>query len=210
MNTNKVNMMSRLLAAFLFALGSGLTLAAPISAQQDPFQKLNAKGEPMPVTAGPWLCVQDKRTGLVWENKSDNPGWRLNTSTYSWMDAKTGQGAALGGVCEIKHDELVPCDTATLIQVAKKQAWCGREDWRLPSAAELRGLIFDTRFSGEPMIATGYFQHTGRSAYWTADIRFNEQGETEALGIRFSNATEVWLPLTRTLRTRLVAGPQAK
>jgi hypothetical protein len=175
---------------------------------QERWVKVSGKGKPLPVEAGPWTCVQDKRTGLLWENLTDNEGWRYEDSTYSWFDATAGQGTPDRGSCMTVDRSVHACDTADLVEAANRDRWCGVDGWRLPSDRELQSLLFDTGFEGSPRIAYGYFPNTGRHAFWSATTRAGEGGELEAVEVHFGTGETRWLLARHAARVRLVTSSQ--
>ncbi|MBL8509771.1 MAG: DUF1566 domain-containing protein [Chitinimonas sp.] len=178
------------------------------AADESRYQKLTAQGAALPPHLGPWACIVDRQTGLIWENKTDNEGTHLDAATYSWFDAASGTGKAKSGSCINTRLQVIPCDSSDLIAQARREGWCQRSDWRLPSTAELQGLLFDTGFIGNPRIATGFFPHTGRFPYWSADLRKNARSGYEARLVHFGSGQSLWLPTSAAARIRLVAGPQ--
>ncbi|WP_288841890.1 DUF1566 domain-containing protein [uncultured Deefgea sp.] len=173
----------------------------------DRWQKTDSQGRALPVSAGPWSCIRDLKTGLLWENKTDNEGLHFNAATYSWFDATHRLGVEKAGSCSDATMKVSPCDTRDLIVLANQQAWCGASHWRVPSAKELASLLLDTGFAGNPRIASGFFPHTGRFPYWTADLRQSNNGKTEALILHFGSGSTQWLGTQHAARLRLVATP---
>lgn len=96
-----------------------------------------------------------------------------------------------------------------LADAANAAARCGRTDWRLPSAAELMGLVDAGLASGariDPKLGT-----TAAVAAWTAtayaaDTRANWVVDFGSGAVAFESATN---PLGKTFTTRLVAGTAA-
>ncbi|XZG69960.1 DUF1566 domain-containing protein [Chitinibacteraceae bacterium HSL-7] len=181
-----------------------LLLAASL-AQASPFTKLDGQGRPMPVTAGPWVCVHDARTGLVWENKTDNEGPRFVAATPSWFDGK--RGTPRSGSCAAPTMSYSSCDLAMQVEVARSARWCGRANWRVPTGQELATLLFDTGFAGDARIQPAYFPHTGRYPYWSADLRTGNDGQPEARVLHFGDGHDQWLETSQGARVRLVSGP---
>ena len=97
------------------------------------------------------------------------------------------------------------CDTAEHAAKSSSERWCGQTDWRLPSAGELQSLLFDTGYAGAPQISTGFFPHTGRLPYWSADL-LNDGQSVQAVLVDFADGEVYALPLDRVARVRLVSG----
>jgi hypothetical protein len=191
-------------------LALGFMVLASNPAQGDDIEpperwvKVSGKGRLLPVEGGPWTCVRDRRTGLTWENKTDNEGPRYEDATYSWFDAETNRGTPDNGSCMKADRSIHACDTADLVEIANRDRWCGIEGWRLPSDTELQSLLFDTGFEGSPRIAYGYFPNTGRHAFWTSTSRVSPAGEVEVADVHFGTGETRWLLARHAARVRLV------
>ena len=132
-------------------------------AQASYWVKIDASGEPINNWAGPWSCILDKKTGLIWENKDDSEGIHDGFWSYSWFESKGGQGkefdsAGLGvenwGDCHFEKDR---CDTQDLINRMRQEKTCGLSQWRLPTANELTTLVINYQQPGEPVIDVFFF-----------------------------------------------------
>ena len=141
------------------------------------FQKLNKEGQPISVWQGPWACVVDKKTGLVWENKTDDESIHDGYWSYSWFN--DGQGVENSGDCYFEKDR---CDTADLIRRMNKEKTCGLTQWRLPTAEELLTLVNHHPKTGEAKIANDFFLHTKRGDYWTSNAEVPLSGVFQHLG----------------------------
>ena len=152
---------------------------APTGSQEFHLTKLDRQGRELTADQGPWACVRDRRTELVWEVKRDDEGLHDRGWTYSWYRPSSGvgdTGTPDGGTCFDLHrqdpDNLLAtnegCDTYHFIQAVNAEALCGFRDWRLPTRQELRTLLDDGAFPGMPMIQEGYFPRSQRSSYWSA------------------------------------------
>lgn len=113
-----------------------------------------------PAAGTRWHCVRDNTTGLVWEVKSRRAPADLFDSawTYSWFSsAARPDGTANGnnggdagganlGTCLDRHDPVDNpsgnfCDTAGYVAAVNAAGLCGASDWRMPTRAELAGLL---------------------------------------------------------------------
>lgn len=131
------------------------------------FTKLDAQGNALAASARQWSCVKDNVSGLVWEVKDDVfNSLRNKDNTYSWYNPDNASnggdpGTVDGGVCSGSN-----CDTQAYVDAVNAQGLCGANDWRLPAAAELAGILSLDRYAGA--IDTDYFPHTMPSEYWTS------------------------------------------
>lgn len=170
------------------------------------FAKLDAEGEVMSVWHGPWACVHDKKTGLVWENKTDDESIHDSLWTYSWFEQ--GQGVENSGDCYFEKDR---CDTADLIRRANQQGTCGRKDWRLPTTEELLSLVNPSPKTGKAVIHNDFFAHTKRGDYWSADHSIPLKGVyahlgSGALAVDFIEGQPRSIPYRNAAFVRLVSG----
>lgn len=170
------------------------------------YAKLDAAGRALALAAGPWACVLDRDTGLVWENKTDNETLHYAAASYSWFDDDTQVGAQDLGTCHLDREHLA-CDSADLVRAVRAKALCGRGDWRLPTLAELQGLQ-RAAAPGEPQIAGYLLPFTQRSPYWSADTRRTEVGDLEVGVYSFMDGQTRWLRPSQAVRLRLVAQMQ--
>lgn len=179
----------------------------PITAM-DRFIKKDAQGAPKTLLDGPWACVADTQTGLHWEVKSPNENMQYAYSTYSWRVGE--QGRAKGGSCAkdtpgMPWVEYPGCDTQDIIDFVNAKKLCGFENWRLPSAQELRSIMFKHHHPGERMFPFPLLPRMIHSPYWTADTR-TENGHLIALTIHAQNGEEYWISTSNVANVMLVRG----
>ncbi len=180
----------------------------PVLAEQR-FQKLTADGQAIGLQEGPWRCVRDQQTGLVWEVKQANEGEQFNLSSYSWWN--NGKGSAKGGSCGVDKPGMpfmayVACDTQDLLDFLNQTKLCGFKDWRLPSSAELRSILFAHRYPGETHLPFSVLPRITYGPYWTADSRDQPSGMPQALAIHVGTAQEGWLSSQRVAYALAVRG----
>ena len=127
------------------------------------FTKLDQSGNSLPASAATWSCVRDNVTGLVWEVKTDDGGIHDKDNIYRW-GGKTALGTGYG--------KYYP-DWNTLVDGSNSERLCGYSDWRVPTRAELQGLVHYGRTN--PAIDTDYFPDAlwsswsaSPSAFWSA------------------------------------------
>ncbi len=97
-----------------------------------------------------WGCTKDKVTKLIWEVKTKT-GLRAYTKTYiNWGNKQTG-------------------DASAFVAAVNQKTLCGAADWRLPTVAELQGIVdYGVAYPG-PTINENWFSKTQSNWYWTAD-----------------------------------------
>ncbi len=186
------------------------TPTAPASmVASDRFVKKQADGKAIGLLDGPWACVEDKKTGLHWEVKAANENPQFNYSSYSW---KVGDmGGDNGGSCGDDRPghawvEYTRCDTQDLIDHVNQKRLCGYQDWRLPSALELRSVMFQHAYPGERQMLFTLMPRIVHSPYWTADHR-QADGMLQALTVHAANGGEFWVSPRNVANAMLVRGP---
>jgi len=132
---------------------------------------IDANGQAVEGVPGNNDCVQDQFIGLVWEVKSDAQGLHDWRNTYSWYSPEESfegeldyRGTRNAGSCAGSD-----CDTTAYVEAVNQAAYCGHDDWRMPSRDEL-GSISDPRKPNNPPTANlNYFPHTQIGEYWSAN-----------------------------------------
>ncbi|MEY3294618.1 MAG: hypothetical protein RLZZ451_666 [Pseudomonadota bacterium] len=132
--------------------------------------KLDATGAPLPADAAVWSCVRDNVTGLTWQVPTES-GLTGSSNSYSWYQPDPARhmgqaGRPAGGACAGSR-----CDTDGYIRALNQAAWCGYQDWRLPTRREIYSLVnldpgslaFDPAlFPWQPAPTNAYF--------WTSSV----------------------------------------
>jgi hypothetical protein len=198
-------------AVILGAIIAGLLVYAAMQGVEQPepmaspLIKITQQGQTISVWAGPWACVFDKQTGLLWEVKTDNETIHDGYWSYSWFDGLRGK--ANSGDCYFEKDG---CDTQDLIHRANRENTCGVAGWRLPAPSELLSLVETNPRPGEPTIAKDFFPQTRRGDYWTGDAEqaldgaFQHLGEG-AIAVDFVTGSVTKLPYRNAAFVRLVS-----
>lgn len=166
--------------------------------------KIDAQGKTMAPWSGPWACIYDTKTQLLWETKTDNESIHDGYWTYSWYDGT--QGVENKGDCYFEKER---CDTQDLIERLNSEKTCGLDNWRLPTSKELFTLVSRETKPGEPLIAKDFFPHTKRGDYWTKDSRQRLSGtfaylKEGAMAVDFVNGSLTKLPYRNASFVRLV------
>lgn len=112
--------------------------------------KISNSGRVLPASAGlggephEWACTRDNVTGLTWEVKAnDVASLRHMNHMYTWYDpnpATNGGNAGALGTAGTCANSLALCNTLAYVEAVNASALCGYSDWRMPTAAELRGI----------------------------------------------------------------------
>ena len=123
-----------------------------------------------------WDCVRDNVTGLVWEVKRNDPThlrhfghgyvWYNPDSLNNGGDPGFLNSNTLSPTCTGVAD-LNQCNTHSYVTAVNAAGLCGKQDWRLPTLDELRGLAH-MGHSLSPSIDINYFPNTSADYTWSA------------------------------------------
>ncbi len=102
--------------------------------------KLDSQGNLLTADAKQWVCVEDKSTGLTWEVKQLS-GLQNYQFVASWATSDI------------------------YISMVNQAKLCGFDDWRLPSADDLKAL--STHQGGNSLLAIDYFPLAKDHWFWT-------------------------------------------
>ena len=147
------------------------------------YTKISNSGTELPDTAlfgsaqDNWACTRDNKTGLIWEIKTADGGFRdLNKTYTNYFSVDTNYGATN--------------NSDYFVKLVNQKTLCGAANWRLPTVDELKGLIFcsDGKYDSDgsctnyekiilPVINTKYFPDiTEKYWFWSsspyADINY--------------------------------------
>ena len=134
-------------------------------------------------------CVRDEVTKLVWEATD-------RAETFRWG----------GKTARDKNKQRGYREWDPVIEEANQIELCGYNDWRVPTASELYGLIkigdYESNDDKHRFINQYIFKDTGIT-YWTATRSVNEH-ENSAWVVDFKTGESVLEPLYQSHRVRLV------
>ena len=179
--------------SFTFTASDGLDTseAATVSIVVGRYNKLNNEGGLLLTNAENWSCVRDNSTSLIWENKTDDGDLHDKDNTYSWYN----------GIQGVENEGL---NTQAFTASVNALTFCGKSDWRLPSAFDFRPIAG----VGESDIGELYFPYTFNSVYWSSSTI----GPDQAVGVGFNSfysSTGIYnlpRPMSTTFSVRLVSG----
>jgi hypothetical protein len=131
------------------------------------FVKISPTGAELPASATSWNCVQDKVTGLMWENKTDDGGLHDKDWRYSWYQPDSTKNGGFAGYQNYGScGGTSGCDTDAYVQAVNAVGWCGFKDWRMPSKAELYSIVDYS--PDNSAIDTAYFPNTPSGGFWSS------------------------------------------
>ncbi|WP_020558988.1 DUF1566 domain-containing protein [Thiofilum flexile] len=111
------------------------------------FSKLDFQGAALSAKASSWNCVRDNVTGLVWEKKITQGDNGLHDQDYTFSEKEI----ALPVNCPT-------CSIAQYVASVNKAGYCGFNDWRVPTAFELRSIMdYSYTKEGETLVDSQYF-----------------------------------------------------
>lgn len=172
------------------------------------YTKVTQKGESISPWAGPWQCVLDQETGLLWEVKTDSETIHDAYWSYSWFIEQ--DGIENFGDCYFKKDR---CDTSDLIEHVNQQGLCQRKNWRLPTLKELQTLVYQQHKPGYQTIDLGFFPNTKAGDYWTVSNQPQLEGAFRHLRegayvVNFKTGESQALPYRNAAFVRLVSSDE--
>ena len=163
--------MNKLLYLILPAVLAGCGGGGPADREEARDRYVLLKDDGTPASGrGPYSCLRDMQSSLVWELKSDQEGLHDWRNTYSWFNPTQAhheldyRGTANAGSCMGSQ-----CDTWDIAMAANNEKFCGFDDWRLPSKDEMFSISDLRRAKSPPTIAVEYFLHAQAKEYWTAN-----------------------------------------
>lgn len=135
------------------------------------FVKINQNGASISKDSKQWQCVLDKKTQLMWEVKTPKKGLQSNQNTYTWFDGSSGvENGEFSHHCHWGRN----CNTQAYVNAINEKQLCGFNNWRLPSAKELKTLLLYK--DDNPLINSHFFPHTQSRLYWSQDTDSKQTG----------------------------------
>ncbi|WP_159064768.1 DUF1566 domain-containing protein [Thaumasiovibrio subtropicus] len=172
---------SLLVLAVVTVIGFSRPHSLPTEPAETRFQKLSVEGHTLASWSGPWACVHDRDSGLVWEVKTDDGGVHDGEWSYSWYQSQSVSlpstststststsafGVAGRGDCGFKSRG---CDTQDLISISNQMQHCGFSNWRLPTLAEWQSIFLPPISDGYPKLRRDLFLNVKAGDYWSAN-----------------------------------------
>jgi len=170
--------------------------AKPKEIQDYHLQKLDKNAKILSPWSGPWKCVKDQKTSLIWQIHSYDETLLDGKCSFSWFVNNVGFSDR--GSCFTKTSKS---DTQDIIDYANKIRLCGHTNWRLPTLKELQSLVYTKGLYSEPKTEVDFFPRAKKDIYWSSDINSSITG---AKVIDFKTGKVYDLSLENVARVRLV------
>lgn len=162
--------------------------------------KLDSNGSELLNDAAVWSCVRDNRTGLVWENKTNDGGVHDQSNQYRWGGYTAVNRAVTPRFGAYEDDWNI------LITASNDNFFCGVDDWRIPSRREFRSIVDYHLY--DPALSVSYFPNLPTSAagmrYWTNLPHATDSGSAWVIG--FLSGLGGTRPRAESGSVRLVSG----
>ncbi len=120
----------------------------------------------MTADAQAWACVKDRKTGLLWEVKTDDGGLRDKDNRYTLFQPEARPpGKANGGRCS----GGISCDTDGYLRALNRSRLCGVEHWRLPDKKEAATVVRAGNPRPWPALDPAFFPHAQGQRFWLGE-----------------------------------------
>lgn len=167
------------------------------------YSKVGADGSLLAADASSWYCVLDHATGLLWERKRSGDGADIvnyQKDKYFWYMPDIDNGDVAGIQDDVNkrvgtgielcrgfddEDSDTWCNTQAFLKRMNEANYCGHNDWRLPTLAEMTSItnmgpprtvdgdLYDASSTNRAQQAKSqdiaYFTYTQSARYWTSD-----------------------------------------
>ncbi|MCX8520027.1 MAG: DUF1566 domain-containing protein, partial [Rhodoferax sp.] len=112
-------------------------------------------------------CIQDSSTGLFWEGKTDS-GARAASNAYTNYDS-TVSAQKTDGSNPTQAEIDAETNSIGYVNYVNRIALCGFTDWRMPSIAEIKGIVDKSQLAEEAIkIDSTWFPHSQTLFVWTS------------------------------------------
>ena len=116
-----------------------------------------------------WACTKGNNTGRIWEVKTTDGGLRDLNNTYTWYEPNASKNGGDAGTQDSGTCKGSQCDTYAFTNAVNAKSLCGKNNWRMPTVGELKGLLATTPTVNQPLnvilyIDANYFPNT---RYWS-------------------------------------------
>jgi hypothetical protein len=194
-----------LTVAIGFSLMGCVPSAPSMQFAEQRFAKIANDGSEVPPLDGPWSCVKDRQSGLIWEVKSPNENLQFSLNSFNFdLEARLKNGSCArddGAQDWVEYDR---CSVGDLIQQLNKVKLCGRVSWRVPTVNELKTIMVEESDPGQRRILPTLFPRVVYGPYWTS-TKAIQLGENRFLTIHSTTEREVYVDPTRVAFVMLVS-----
>ena len=151
-------------------------------------------------------CVKDKVTGLLWETKTADGSLRDYRKTYTHFDSTTAAQKSDGSkATQAKIDAAE--NAAPYVKQVNISRLCGFDDWRLPTARELHGIV-NYGLKDIAIDVKVFINPPGTDdQYWTSSSYQDDSGIDQAFNVNFYAGYVYSDYRDSSLYVRLVRGP---
>lgn len=151
---DKIGMMDEVARAPVPASADEPPSVYAVQGEQGRFIKMDAKGRPLPASANEWACVQDRKTGLIWEAKTRGT---LRHAMHAYVH-----------IGDVAACPFPGCSVDAYVKLVNDGRLCGRSTWRLPRRVELVAIVNHDHAPDAPSIDVRFHPHTMKGRYWTS------------------------------------------
>lgn len=144
------------------------------------YTKLDSGGNELSPLADSWSCLKDKQTGLVWEAKTNDGGFRDKDWRYRHMHNYAGYGNTVDTKGQVLCRGLGTCDAYSYMNAVNGAGLCGRNSWRIPLKSELGSIAKINAGGIPPHIDQTFFPDIVYKPYEAAYCAMNTNSGSDA------------------------------